>query len=249
MRRPAAVDVEHLTGDVPRLGEQEAHRARDVLRAAGPLEQRVVDDGGAPRVVETVLRPNDRPGRNGIDAHLGRQFDGQRARQAEQAGLGRAVERIAGERALAVDVGDVDDRPVRRPQLRRRRLRQEERRLEVAADEVVPGGQVDAPERRGEERRGVVDQCIERAEALDARIHKHWKRGGVEQVGLHQRRRRRPPGVELVGQRQRIGARRAVMDHHVGAGGVQFAGYRAANALGRPGHQYRFTDHLRLPDS
>ena len=53
----------------------------------------------------------DRTGTDGVDAHaVGRQLQGQRPRQADDAGLGHVVGGHQRGRVLAVDRGDVDDR-------------------------------------------------------------------------------------------------------------------------------------------
>lgn len=171
MRCSSTVDVDHLPGDVGGVVEQEAHRARDVLRAARALEQRVVDDVVARRAVEAcIVGPQDRAGCDGIDAHFRRQFDGQCAGQPEESGLGGAIQGKSGERAFGVDVRDVDDGAVRGLQMWCRGLREKKRRLEVAADQVVPGSRVDRRERRREEAGGVIDQRVEAPEAGQCKV-------------------------------------------------------------------------------
>ena len=113
------------------------------------------------------FRPEDRARRHGVDAHFGRQLDRQRPRQAEQPGLGGAVQRVAGQRPFGMHVGHIDDGAARRAQIGSGRLRQKKRRLQVAADQVIPGGGVDAAQRRCKEGRCVVDQRIEPAKAGD----------------------------------------------------------------------------------
>ena len=73
MRCSSTVDVDHLSRHVRRIVEQEVHRARDVLRASRALEQRVLDDVVARRRVEArVLGPQDRTGRDRVDADAAR---------------------------------------------------------------------------------------------------------------------------------------------------------------------------------
>src|SRR6185503_16845947 len=129
--RAAAVHREDLPGDVGRAGEK-SHGARDVLGRAGAAERRGGDDALPLRVGKLpILGPGDGAGRDAVHAHAGRELDGERARQGGEAGLGYAVERIALERPLGVDVDDVDDRALVLRQLRRRLLRDEERRAQV----------------------------------------------------------------------------------------------------------------------
>jgi len=141
MRRAPAVDIDHLTRNVRRLGQQEAHRPGDIAGFAGAFEQRVGDNARPRLGVKTAsggrgrggrragavrffaFRPKDRAGRHSIDAHCGCQLDRQRPRQAEQPGLGGAVERIAGQRAFGMHVGYIDDGAARRAQIGGSRLR------------------------------------------------------------------------------------------------------------------------------
>lgn len=62
MRGSSAIDVDDLPRHVGRVVEQKAHRARDVLRAAGALEQGVVDDEVTRLVVETSVSSGHRIG-------------------------------------------------------------------------------------------------------------------------------------------------------------------------------------------
>ena len=61
------------------------------------------------------------PGRDGVDAHLRRELARERARQPHESRLGDRVHDVALERALGVDVGDVDDRALRLASARVRR--------------------------------------------------------------------------------------------------------------------------------
>ena len=108
------------------------YRLRDVFRRACTLQRRRADDAFALVGGKlAVLRPGDRAGRDAVHAHVRRELERERARGGGEAGLGDAVDRIALERALGVDVDDIDDlAPVLR-ELRRGRLRDEQRRALV----------------------------------------------------------------------------------------------------------------------
>ena len=84
MCRAPAVDVDDLARDVRSVIEQETHRARNIQRTSGMLEQGVVDDVFPCFGIErTVFGPQDGAGRNGVDAYLRGQLNGQSPRQAE----------------------------------------------------------------------------------------------------------------------------------------------------------------------
>ena len=94
---------------------------------------------------DVVVGPQDRSGRDRVDAHLGRELARERARERDEAGLGDRIDDVALERSLGVDVGDVDDRALRLAQRRCRGLREEQRRAQVGADQVVPVAGVISP--------------------------------------------------------------------------------------------------------
>ena len=100
-----AIHVDHLTGNIVCFREQIAHRASDVPRTAGTLQQGVRDDVVSRRVVKgATVRPQNRPRRHRVHAYLWRQFDGQGTRQPEQSRFRRTVQRITGERTFGMDV-------------------------------------------------------------------------------------------------------------------------------------------------
>src|SRR6185312_7769756 len=108
--RAAAVDRNDLPRDVRRGGE-EVDCLGDVLRRAHARERRGRDDAAALGGIElVVLGPGDGAGRHAVYAHARRQLDRERPRERRKTRLGDAVERIALERALGVNVDDVDDR-------------------------------------------------------------------------------------------------------------------------------------------
>ncbi len=164
------------------------------------------------------------PGRDGVDADLRRELARERAGEPDEPGLGDRVDDEILERALGVDVGDVDDRALRLAQRRRRRLRQEQRRAQVGADQVLPVLGGDVADRRLEERRRVVDQRVEAAEGGERLLDDRRQLGEVEQVGLDQRDRILPHVVELGLQQPRLAGRAAVVEHQVGPGARAGAG-------------------------
>src|SRR5690348_10722395 len=107
--RAPAVHRDDLSGDVRGAGE-EVYRLGNVFRAANPAERRSLDDATALRGFELpVLGPGDGARSNAVHPHLRRELDGEGARHGGKAGLGDAVDRIAFERTIGVDVDDVDD--------------------------------------------------------------------------------------------------------------------------------------------
>ena len=61
------------------------------------------------RRVALAFGPQHRARRDAVDAHLGAQLLGERARQHVQPGLGRAVHGVVTQRPQGVDVDDVED--------------------------------------------------------------------------------------------------------------------------------------------
>jgi hypothetical protein len=220
-----------------------ASPTRDVGRRADALEQGVGNDSGAclGRKVMRALGPFDRPRRHGIDPHPRPQFERQRARQPEQAGFRRAIQRIALERALGMDVGDVHDAAAAALEVGRRGLREEQRRLEVGADQVVPGRRVDSADFCGVEGRGVVHQRVEPAETGHGGFHQARQGVDCEQVSGEGRggfaTLVRPRRVQLRGQPVRFGRRAAIVDRDAGAGRVQRARDFRADATGGAGDE------------
>jgi hypothetical protein len=95
----------------------------------------------------------------------------------------------------------------------------------------------DAADGRRVETRGVVDENVERTEAVHRDLDEVRQPVGVEQVGASGHRRPGAPGVEFAGERGGIGGGAAVMQHDVCALFVQAQRDRPADALWRTGHQ------------
>jgi hypothetical protein len=146
-----------------------------------------------------------------------------------------------------VDVGDVDDAAAALFQFGRGGLRQEQGRDQVAAHQVVPVLHGDGADRGRIEARRVVDQHVEPAEGGDGLVDQARQTVDVEQVGLDQRHRIGPDGVQLVLQRARLVDRTAVVDHQVGAAGMQQAAGCRAHPFGPAGYQYDFALHRDSP--
>src|SRR5687768_15283586 len=162
--RAPAVDRDDLSGDVGRAGE-EVYRLRDVLGRADAPERRAGDDARALAGLElAVVRPGDRPGGHAVHAHLGRELERERARERGEARLGDAVDRVALERALGMDVDDVDYGPGVLRQLGRRLLADEHGRAQVRADQLLPVRGLDRADLDRKEAGGIVHQQVEAAE-------------------------------------------------------------------------------------
>ena len=250
MRGPPAIHIDDLPGDVSGVFKQKAHRTRDVERAAGAFEQRVRDDTVAYLGIEgPVVRPQDRSRCHRVHPYLGRHFNGQRSRQANQTRLGGAIQRVSRQRPFAMDVRNIDHGATRGLQMRCSGLNQKKRGFQIAADQIVPGGEVDTSQRRGKKTRRVIDQAIESAKMRDRFGYQGRQGVDVQQISLLADSRTRALCIEFSDQRFRSGSRRAVMHHDVGARRVQFGGDRLTDPLGRARHQYRFADHTRLQNT
>ena len=162
-------------------------------------------------LVEAALGPEDRPGRDGVDAHLRPEFARQRAGQHDQPGLGRGVHRVALERSQAVDVDHVQDQAARcgaapgRPPATGTAAR---------AGWCRPGRRtvrgVIEPTGVAIEARCVVDQHVEPAETRD-RGRDQRRQGGRRRAG--RRRTRQPSRARAVQFRhQRAGLVRRRID-------------------------------------
>ena len=167
-----AIDRQDLAGDVRRLRREEQRGAHHVLRRAAALEQRL-DDDFLLQLIRRCL-----PRATGSDpARCRSRAPRARARAPARASASRArpwrwnrPDAAASGRCAWMSIM-FTIRPCAGA-VRRRRLRQKQRRAQVGADAVVPLRQRDLAERRGIERRGVVDQHVQPAErgtALDER--------------------------------------------------------------------------------
>src|SRR5262245_60719670 len=123
--RTPAVHRQDLAGHEGRAGE-EVYRLGDVLGRAGAAERRRGDDAGALVIGELpILRPRNGARRDTVHPHRRREVDGERARERGEPRFGDAVDGVALERAVGVDVDDVDDRTLPFGEMRRRFLRDE----------------------------------------------------------------------------------------------------------------------------
>ena len=181
----ATVDSQNLPRHIGGVEQQETNGSGNVRGMALALEQGAGDDGfalGGRKLI--VVGPFDCAGRDAVDAHVWRQLHRQRACQAEQAGFGRTVQRIAAQRTLGMDVEDIDDRTVACSQFRRERLRQKQRAAQVGADQRIPGRVVNVADGGGEKIRSIVYQTIETPEGgVSGRCHTFGDAVGGEVAG------------------------------------------------------------------
>ena len=196
------------------------------------------DDGLALRIGElAVVRPQDRPGGDGIDADFGAQFLGQGPGQGEQGPLGGRIQGITLERPLGVDVGDIDDGPAPGLEVGGGGLDQKQGRLEIAADQVVPGRLVDLPQGGREEAGGVVDQPIELAEVSDDGLDQSAQLITGQEIGLEEMGGAWAELVQLGGEGAGFGRVGAVVQGQGGAFAMQVAGNGGAHPAGGAGDQ------------
>ena len=193
------------------------------------------------RKVIRALWPFDRAGRHRIDPHPRPQFKRQSACQAEQSGLRGAIQRIALERALGVDIGDVDDAAAASFEMGRGGLGKKQRSPQIGTDQVVPGRRVDSADWCGKERGSIVHQCIEPAKATHDRLYQLRQRRQVQQVGGENGRSfgrlSRPCRIQRRCQCGRIGGRGTVVNRHAGPRCVQRTHDLGADATGGAGNQ------------
>ena len=125
------------------------------------------------------------PGRDRVDADPARaELAGERAGQADQPGLGRAVRGGLGDAHLAQPRGDVDDRPAAALDHRRqRRAAGVEGGGEVGRDDLVPLGRLDLEERPDLRPPGVVDEAVDAPEAVDDLLDQRLRLAAVGDVG------------------------------------------------------------------
>ena len=152
-------------------------------------ERRGGDDALALGVLELpVLGPGDGARRDAVHAHPRRELERERARERGEPGLGDAVERVALQRPLGVDVDDVDDRALVLRELRRRLLRDEERRAQVGADQLLPVRRLRSrPRRTGKKLEALFTRMSSRPKLLERRADQRARRDRREQLGLHLR--------------------------------------------------------------
>ena len=167
------------------------------------------DDALARKLVERlVVGPEDRSRCDGIHADLGRELARERARQPDQSRLGDAVDDVVLERALGVDVGDVDDRALRLLRARGAAacaMNSGARRL--APIRSSQSSTVISPTGVWKNARSVVDQRVEPAEDLHRLVDQRRQLAEIEQIGLDQRDRLLALVVQLGLQQSRFAGR------------------------------------------
>ena len=73
-----AIDVDRFARHIRCIDEEEEHRPGDIFGRAFALEWRMRDDPLTRELVERfVVRPQDRPGRDGVDPDLGGELTGE----------------------------------------------------------------------------------------------------------------------------------------------------------------------------
>ena len=152
------------------------------------------------------------PGATPFTRTARRELERERARQRGEPGLGDAVERVALQRPLGVDVDDVDDRALVLRQLAApppAQMNSGARRFEPISSSQCDGSI--APTATGKKRRGVVHQQVEPAEALERRADQRARRDRREQLGLHLGRALRARRVQLGLELRRVGLGVAVV--------------------------------------
>ena len=103
----------------------------------------------------------------------------------------------------------------------------------------------DLADRRGEERRRVVDEAVEAAEGRQRLLDQRRELGDVEEIGLDQRHRAGADVVELGLQQARFAGGAPEVDHQVRAGGVQAAADRRSHPSRATGNQHRLALHRK----
>ena len=109
------------------------------------------------------------------------------------------------------------------------------RRLEPISSSQCEGS--DPADRHREKRRGVVDQHVEAAEALERAADQRPRRDRRQQLRLHLGGAARALRVQLAFELGGVGLGTAVMEQHVRAGGVQPPCDRRADAPPAAGHE------------
>src|SRR5438477_6218230 len=106
---PSTIDVDGFAGHVGRFGQQKMHGLGDVLGSAFTLERRVRNDALSRELVEAlVVRPEDWPRRNRVDAHFRRELPRERACEPDQPRFCNAVDDVILKRPLGVNGGEFD---------------------------------------------------------------------------------------------------------------------------------------------
>ena len=127
------------------------------------------------------------------------------------------------QRAFGIDVEQVDDAAARFAQRRDRRLAEEERRLRIGREQLVPLLRGRRPQRRGEERRGIVDQRIEPAVMRQQLPDHAGQRVRVGQFGLQQQGAAAALAFQFLRQRVGVIGGTAIMQRQIVARRMQGA--------------------------
>ena len=131
-------------------------------------------------VVQVRFFGDDQPDRDGEDTDFGTPLEGERARQVDETGFGRAIRDALGVGPLAADARDVDDEPAVAVHHRGiDRLRERHRGEQVELHDAFVEARRD---RRRIGRRctaGVVDEYVDVAELVDGGL-----RDGLALVGV-----------------------------------------------------------------
>ena len=127
----------------------------------------------------------DGPRRHRVDAHIRREFEGQRLRELDHCRLGRAVVRELGARAVAGARAEVDDGAgaAGACEVAAVCLRAQKRALDADIDRAVVELFGGVEKRRVRKQPGVVDQDVETPEALCRGLDHRRDRGRVAHVG------------------------------------------------------------------
>lgn len=236
-----SIDRHYLSGDERGIRRKEKSGTSDIERRTASFEKRSSDDFLLKlRVGDAISGPHHGARSNRIDADLRAEFSRERARQHDESRFGYAVDRVAPQRAHAVNVDDVEYETVRESQRGRRSLRQKQRRLQIGAEQVIPLSFRDFADWCRIKRGSVVDQDIESAESLLSKLRELAEMSSVEKVCGDAGRAGRAFRVELGDERLGFFGRALVVHDNRCARAVKYPSHFGADATGSSRDQRHF---------
>ncbi len=188
LHREPSVHLQDVPGDVVgRRGRQKQNRLGDFFSRGEPIERHRVEDGVPRLLVELVGHVGLHvPRRHHVDCHVAAaELLGEALREADDAGFGGGVVRLARVARGAHDGGNVDDRAALLAHHGHvRRLAEVERALQVRVDHVVPVRLPHAEQEPIPRDAGVVDEHVERSEVLRHCVDVGLRRVEIGHVSL-----------------------------------------------------------------